>query len=132
MIIVKTWVACGAGVVALALLAGSASAGAVTMRHSGTVVEVGETTIVLAEVGPWQVADGQTVLTYRTIEVASDTPLLLVRREQVSASGYVGDFVESTVLPWGVVRGDFVTVDCLHKGKRQIAREIVVFEPTGP
>jgi hypothetical protein len=117
---------------ALVLLTTPASAGSATMRHSGLVVEVGNTSFVLAEVGPWRREGGETVVTYRTIEVASETPLALVARDDAAPSGFAGDFVESTLVPWGIVAGDFVTVDCLHIGRRQIARGITVFEPHAP
>ena len=123
----KAWIARHLWLAALLALAGSAAAGPVTMRHSGTVVEVGETTIVLAEVGPWRLEQGQTVVTYRTIEVSADTPLTIATREEAASSGFPGDFVVSTLVPWGLSPGDFVTVDCVHAGKQQIARAITVY-----
>jgi hypothetical protein len=124
-----TWAV--ASLVGLVLLAAAAAAEPARMRHSGTVVEVGEGTIVLAEIGPWRVTRGRTVVTYRRIEIPRDTPLVLAWRDTATASGEPGQFVESTLVPWGLVRGDFVTVDCVHEGARQIARAIVVVELSG-
>lgn len=45
------------------------------MKHSGSIVAVADdaTTFVLAEVGPWQMHDGATAITYRTITVTPET-----------------------------------------------------------
>ena len=41
------------------------------MKHSGSIFAIADdaTTVMLAEVGPWQVRHGAAVITYRTITV---------------------------------------------------------------
>ena len=101
-----------------------------TMKHSGSIVSVADdaTTFVLAEVGSWQVRDGATVITYRTITVTPRTEFAIVGRENEPASGFPGDFVEAPLDPDGVYLNDHVTVDCRHEGTRLIALKITVTE----
>ena len=109
----------------------TASAGAAdTLKHSGSIVSIAEDakTFVLAEVGPWQVRDGATVITYRTITLAPETEFAIVARADAAPSGFKGDFVETRLGPEGVYLNDYVTIDCRHEGKRLVALKITVIE----
>ena len=127
------WIAVVASLVAALGFAG-AGAAEERMKHSGTIVAIDEAarTIVLAEIGPWTVRDGKTVVTYRTITVTPETEFSIVGREYATFDGWPGEFLEG-VLPSGAIHvDDFVTVDCLHKGTRQIALKVTVTEVEEP
>jgi hypothetical protein len=108
----------------------SASAGE-RMKHSGAIVSIADDgrTFVLAEVGPWQVRNGATVATRRTITLTPETAFAIVARADAAPSGFPGDFVEIALGPEDVYLGDHVTVDCRHEGRRLIALKITVTEP---
>jgi hypothetical protein len=117
------------------VLAFSASAGAAGIeRHSGTIVSIAEDarTFVLAEVGPWQVRNGATVLTYRNIALVPETQFAIVARVEAAPSGFRGDFVEFKIGPERVYLNDRVTVECRHEGKRLVALKISVIEIPEP
>ena len=120
---------CSAIVVIFLALVASASAGE-TMKHSGSIFAITDdaTTFVLAEVGPWKVHNGATTITYRTITVTPETRFAIVGRDAESPSGFAGDFVETPLGPDGVYLNDYVTIDCVHEGKRLIALKITVTE----
>jgi len=113
------------------LLALPALADAQQMKHSGLIVGIDRDrgTITLAEVGPWQVVQGATVLTTRTIVVTAATEFALVGRVDDPPSGFPGDFIEERLDPWDLRYEDFVTIDCLHRGARLIALKITVTAP---
>jgi hypothetical protein len=118
---------------ALAVLLGclaSASAGE-RLKHSGSIVSIADDgrTFVLAEIGPWRVRNGASVVTRRTITLTPDTEFAIVAREVETSSGFPGDFVETRLGPDGVYLNDYVTVDFRHDGGRQIALKITVSEP---
>jgi hypothetical protein len=97
--------------------------------HSGTVMAVDpeKGTIVLGEVGPWHVKEGQTEITHRTIAVEPSTQFVMLKRtREPGPSGWPGDFVEVPLGAWAVKGGDFVTVRVEQKGKRPIATRIAV------
>jgi hypothetical protein len=97
--------------------------------HSGTVMVVDpqKGTIVLGEVGPWHVKDGQTEITRRTIAVEPSTQFVMLKRSlEPGPSGWPGDFVEMPLGAWAVKGGDFVTVRVDQKEKRSIATRIAV------
>jgi hypothetical protein len=110
-------------------LTASASAGD-RMRHSGSIHSVAEDgqTFVLAEVGPWQMRDGETVTTYRTITLTPDTEYVIVARADRGPNGLAGEFVELELESDGIYLNDYVTVDCRHEGKRLVALKITVIE----
>jgi hypothetical protein len=119
----------------LMLLAVGASAGAAQIeRHSGSIVSIPEDarTFVLAEVGPWQVRNGATVLTHRTIELTPETKYTIVARVTAAPSGYRDDWVEFEIGPERVYLNDQVTVECRHEGKRLLAVKITVIEVPEP
>ncbi|MBI1846536.1 MAG: hypothetical protein HYR86_06145 [Candidatus Rokubacteria bacterium] len=122
-------IACAAMVLILLALTASASAEE-RMKHSGSIISIADDarTFVLAEIGPWQVRDGATVITYRTITLAPETEFAIVARADQAPSGFPGDFVETPLGPAGVYLNDHVTVDCRHEGKRQVALKITVIE----
>jgi hypothetical protein len=98
------------------------------MKHSGTIVSIAKdrTTFVLAEIGPWRVRGGATVITYRTIEIRRGTRFAIVSR--FDDGGTRGDFVELELEPEGVYVDDYVTVDCRHEGTRMLALKVTVTE----
>ena len=103
-----------------------------TLKHSGSIVSVAEhaKAFVLAEVGPWRVRKGVTVITYRTIALTPETEFAIVARA-TAPGGFAGDLVESRLGPEDVYVNDYVTVDCRHEGKRLVALKITVTEPAG-
>src|SRR5215470_1274258 len=122
---------------ALVMMLGAltAPAGAADIkRHSGTIVSIPDDarTFVLAEVGPWQVRNGATVLTYRTIELVPETEFAIVARVDAAPSGFRGDFVEFKIGPERVYLNDQVKVECRHDGKRLVAMKITVIEIPEP
>jgi hypothetical protein len=102
-------------------------------RHSGSIVAIADdaTTFVLAEVGPWQVRDGETVVTYRTVTLLPETRYAIVGRVEEGPSGFPGEFVEVEVGPDLVYLNDYVTVECRHEGPRMLALKITVTELAG-
>lgn len=113
-------------VLAFAALAAAAE----IKQHSGRIVSIADDarTFVLAEVGPWQVRDGATVVTYRTVELAPETRFAIVARMDAAPSGFRGDWVEFEIGPERVYLNDQVTVDCRHEGQRLVAVKIIVVE----
>jgi hypothetical protein len=109
------------------------SAVAQVIKHSGSLLDVDAErgTIVLAEVGPWRLDTETAVITVRTIVVTPDTDFALVRRVD-APTGLPGDFVVDDVEAWAIYPGDFVTIDCVHRGSRLIALRIVVVEGGAP
>lgn len=104
------------------------------VKHSGSIVSIaGDVkTFVLAEIGPWQVRKGATVITYRTITLSPETEYAIAARTDQAPSGFPGDFVETPIGPESVYLHDYVTVDCRHEGKRLMALRITVTEvPVG-
>jgi hypothetical protein len=129
-------------------LTASASAGE-RVKHSGVIVSIADDqndfalfphltvfgkarTFLLAELGPWQVRNGATVITYRTITLAPETEFAMVARADAAPSGFGGDFVETRLGPEGVYLNDYVTIDCRHEGKRLVAVKITVTELLAP
>lgn len=106
--------------------------GAEVQKHSGTVVASDRDTLRLAEIGRWQLKGGETVITYRTITVTPSTKFAFVRRGDEATTGFPGDWVEEPAEAWDLLEGDFVTVDCLHEGRRLIALKITVVEMEEP
>jgi hypothetical protein len=119
-----------ASIIAIVLaLAGPAVAGD-RVKHSGSIVSIADdgATFVLAEVGPWRVRAGATVLTYRTITLMPTTEFTIVARAYAAPSGLAGDFVEVQIESGGIYLDDYVTVDCQHEGRRLVALKITVTE----
>jgi hypothetical protein len=127
------WIAIVASLVAALGFAGVGTAEE-RMKHSGTIVAIDDAagTILLAEIGPWKVRGGKTVMTYRTITVTPDTEFSIVGREYATIEGWPGEFLEGVLPPGAVYVDDYVTVDCVHKGARQIALKVTVTEVGEP
>lgn len=119
-----------AAVVVVALGVSAPVAGAEIVKHSGTVLAIDRQAgmLVLGEVGPWRVERGETRITRRTISVISSTEFALVKRAAEPAGDFPGAFTETPLGAWGLREGDFVTVDCLHEGKRMTALKVLVTE----
>jgi hypothetical protein len=103
------------------------------VKHSGSIVAVDEAagTIVLGEIGPWQVRDGETVVTYLEIAVTPATAFAIVSRAEEETEGFLGEFVETPIEPWALYETDYVTIDCLHEGRRLVALKITVTDVPG-
>ena len=88
--------------------------------HSGTIVQTDENTesIVVEEIGAWQASDTKTRVMRRRIVIAPDAPIVVSRRSSQAPSGFVGDFVEKPLAPWGLAAGDFVTIEYEHEANR--------------
>jgi hypothetical protein len=112
----------------------ASAAPAETSRHSGTVLEADPArgALVLAEVGPWRVEKGATVVTRREIRVTASTEFARVRRAPEGTTTYAGDFVEAPVHPWDLRVGDFVTVQCRRDDSRLTALKVMVTEVAAP
>jgi hypothetical protein len=97
--------------------------------HSGTVVAVdpAKGTIVIDEIGPWEMKSGRTISTQRTFLVEPSTQfVMLKRRPEPGPSGWPGEFVEAPLGAWAVSKGDFVTVRVKEEAKRSIATRVAV------
>jgi hypothetical protein len=125
----KSLIRCASIVAVLLALAVPALAGD-RVKHSGSIVSIADdgATFVLAEVGPWQVRAGATVITYRTITLTPATEFTIVARADAAPSGLAGDFVELQIESGGIYLNDYVTIDCHHEGKRLVALKITVTE----
>jgi hypothetical protein len=67
----------------------------------------------------------------RSALIAPDAPSVVTRRSAQAPSGFVGDFVEAPLAPWGLAPGDFVTVECRHEVGRLVAHTVVVADAAG-
>ena len=119
-------------VVAVMLGLGLSFAGEPIYRHSGSVVAVERAVIVLAEVGPWKIKNGTTVVTERRIVVTNETEFVAVYRDYDNATGFPGDFTEAPLVDWELMPGDVVTVECEHRGERMIALKVAVLTGEAP
>jgi hypothetical protein len=120
------------GTLVLLLMAGPALAAGPVTRHSGTVIGVDRAagTLVVGEVGPWQVKAGETVITRRTIAVTRATEFSRVARAAgPGPGGWVGEYVERATAAWSVKEGDFVTVTVERSDARLTAVRVCVPEP---
>ena len=115
-----------AGLVATLLVLPASSEGGDIVRHSGVIVDIADdgSTFVLAEIGPWQIRNGQTVITYRTINLAPETTYARAKRAADAPSGFPGDFVEVPVGPDAVYMNDYVTVESRHEARRVVAVKV--------
>lgn len=113
---------------AIGLVLTAPAGAAEIMKHSGSIVSIADdaTTFRLAEVGPWRVRDGVTVLTYRTITLTPETVFAGITRVDKAPSGFAGDFVQTPLGFEDLYLNDHVTVECRHEGTRLIALKVVV------
>lgn len=113
----------------LSIVTGAASAArSEGVRHSGTIIAVDREAgaIVLGEVGPWLVRQGETVITRRTVTITEATAFVRIERMPEAPSGFAGDFVERAQEPWTVRSGDFVTVETTGQQAGLIAAKVAV------
>lgn len=121
----KTWM-----IVGLILSAVPAWAAGPT-RHSGILAAVNRDagTLIVEEVGPWRVDQGETVTTQRTFAVTSETRFARVSRVpelERAATGWLGDYVETSLGQWAASPGEFVTVEATREGSRLTAVKVTV------
>jgi len=104
------------------------------VKHSGSIVAIDDRagTVVLAEVGPWKVRNGATVITYRTITVTPETEFTIVGRQDRGPGGFPGEYVEDALQPGAIYLNDYVTIDCRHEARRLLALKITVVEVAAP
>ena len=102
-------------------------------KHSGVIADTNGRagTLVLAELGPWRVRDGRTVITYRTIAFTPATEFALAFRAEQADGGFTGVFIETPLEPWAVYVGDHVTIECRREGKRLVAVKMTVTDLPG-
>jgi hypothetical protein len=121
-------------VLALLLSLAASVSAAEVVKHSGVIVAIADDAkmFMLAEVGPWQVRHGGTVVTHHIITLLPDTQFAMVGRVDDAPSGFKSDFVEVPLEPEAVYLNDYVTVECRHEGARMLALKITVVElPNG-
>jgi len=101
-------------------------------KHSGTIVSIDKaaSTIVVGEVGPWQIRRGQTEITNRTFRVTGETKSVRVeRRTEAGPAGWPGGFVEVSLGAWDLKEEDFVTVEAERADEHLVALKITVVRP---
>ncbi len=107
----STWTA---GFLSFALLASASIAWGApnTTDYAGDVLNVDKATgrIVVGDMGPL-LDDGTSKITRRSIRVTPSTEFATVKRASGAApSGWIGDYVETTLPEWEVKPGDFVAI----------------------
>jgi len=109
-------------VVGLGLLVGGAVSATGPARHSGTVVDLDpvEGVLVIDEVGPWRVVQGETVVTRRTIGLMPSTRFNVFIRVDVPGR-FAGDFLEVELEATDIAPGDFVTAECIRERGKLVA-----------
>jgi hypothetical protein len=100
-----------------------------TTAHSGTVVVVDprEGVLILEEVGPWRVEQGQTVVTRRTIRLTAETKVNTFIRVEVPGR-FAGDFIEVELDAGDITPGDFATAECARERGRLVAVRVTLAE----
>ena len=117
------------GMLAVALVAALAMpaiAEQASTKHTGRVVSIDleQRRLVLDEVGLWRPGSAIQPIR-RTIELTAKTDFIITLRAN-PPDGYPGQFIEGELYVEGIEPGDVVTVDCLHDGRRLIARTVTV------
>jgi len=100
-----------------------------TSTHSGVVVALDPQggVMIMEEVGPWQVEQGRTVVTRRTIGLTSATTFNTFIRVDVPGR-FAGDFIEVALDAEDITPGDFVTAECLDERGRLVAVRVTMAE----
>lgn len=100
-----------------------------TTTHSGTVVAVDaqDGMLIMEEVGPWRVEQGQTVVTRRTISLTSETKVNTFIRVDVPGR-FAGDFIEVDLDAEDITPGDFATAECVRERGRLVAVRVTLAE----
>lgn len=125
----KTWRRLMVALALIALLAPGLAAA--ETRYTGTIMAVDKAggTIVLGDVGPWRVKDGETQITRRTIAVAASTAFVSAKRAAgAGPGGWVGEWVETALPAWQLKPGYFATVAARREDDRLTALKITVVE----
>lgn len=121
-------VAVAAAAVLVGLAPARADAGDIH-RHSGSVIAVERSAILVAEIGPWKIRNGQTVVTELRIVVTKATEFVAAYRAWDAAADFPGEFREVPLVDWEIQPGDLVTVECEHRGDGMIALKVTVLVP---
>jgi hypothetical protein len=100
-----------------------------TSTHSGSIVALDPQggVMIMEEVGPWRVEQGQTVVTRRTINLTSATRFNTFIRVDVPGR-FAGDFIEVALDAEDITPGDFVTAECLTERGRLVAVRVTMAE----
>jgi len=105
---------------------------AVASDHSGTVVAIDKRagTLVIGEIGPWRVKDGETLVTRRTVAVTRSTEFVAASRSpDAGPSGWVGEWIEVPVDVSAVNQDDFITVRVRKAGRAWVADKVTIATP---
>jgi hypothetical protein len=116
-------------IVAMAVIVGLHPATVQAADYSGTIIDVdkGAGLLIVGEVGPWRVKNGQTEITKRTLAIAPSARFVAARRSQgPGPTGWPGEFVEVPLEPWAVREGNFVTVHVERSEKGPTAVKVTV------
>jgi len=121
-----------AGLVGLGLLAliGVDRAGAASARYSGVVLSVDHATgtIVVGVMGP-KLENGKSEMARRRVQVTPSTSYVLVKRAAgVAPSGWLGDYVETSLTAADIKPGEWVTVSIDGDPRRPTAVKITVVD----
>lgn len=114
------------------LLIASPALAAETEAHSGTVAAIDRDRheLILEEMGPW--TGPGTGRVKRSITLAPDTKLELVRRTAgTTPDGWAGGYVESALVPTQLHVGDFATAKVVHRLGRAVAVSVDVMNLPG-
>lgn len=101
-------------------------------KHSGAIVSIDKaaSAVVVGEVGPWRVRQGQTEITNLTFRVTGETKFVRAeRRAEAGPAGWPGGFVEVSLGALDVKEGEFVTVEAERAGERLVALKVTVVRP---
>ncbi|HEX2437318.1 MAG TPA: hypothetical protein VHT71_03340 [Methylomirabilota bacterium] len=111
------------------ILAVTGADAARTTTYSGTVAAIDPPggLLILNELGPWRVAQGQPVVTRRSVAITPDTKFNTFIRVNVPGA-FAGDFLEVALDANDVTPGDFVTVECVVERGRLVAVRVTVAE----
>lgn len=128
---------CAAGLLGLAMLPMASTAAwgaAAATSYSGNVLEVDQTAarIVVGDMGPL-LDNGKSEITPRSVRVTPSTDFATAKRASGAApSGWIGDYVETTLAAWEVKPGDFVTVTVRPDQRGSEALKITVVDTSEP
>jgi hypothetical protein len=119
-------------VILMLLMLPTAAGAAGSGRHSGTVVAVDEARgiLVLEELGPWT-GNLDTTMVRREVRLDPGAKTTLVRRDPdgTGANGWRGGFTETSIAPWELRVGDYVTIETIRRGEDLVAASIEVLRP---
>ena len=120
--------------VGLLALAAAGLVEAATSTYSGTVVSLDQAagTIVVGDMGPL-LQNGKSEIVERRIQVTRSTKFVRLKRAAGAApSGWIGDYVETTLPAWDVKPGDWVTITGERGPQRMTAVKVTVVDTSQP